>query len=181
MAFPQSFFSVTTPAQRSLPLPSSISLFRTGPGLSSALHPPKVGLKLPCLCYRHPTTVQVFPPPHPAGPRLSFLAYTLTVQFSNGKLRNPGDMHFTLYNSTDLVNPRQRSHRIVVSACWCRWSGLCRPQKGSWCGQTWETWPEGRKGGVANETRAPPRGKILGELVTFHLYGLYLSRQGFFR
>ncbi|XP_021077738.1 DNA-directed RNA polymerase I subunit RPA49 isoform X2 [Mus pahari] len=37
------------------------------------------------------------------------------VQFSNGKLQNPGDMHFTLYNSTDLVNPRQKSHRIVAA------------------------------------------------------------------
>lgn len=37
------------------------------------------------------------------------------VQFSNGKLQNPGDMRFTLYNSTDLVNPRQRSHRIVAA------------------------------------------------------------------
>lgn len=37
------------------------------------------------------------------------------VQFSNGKLQNPGDMRFTLYNSTDLVNPRQRSHRIVTA------------------------------------------------------------------
>lgn len=37
------------------------------------------------------------------------------VQFSNGKLQNPGDMRFTLYNSTDLVNPRHRSHRIVAA------------------------------------------------------------------
>lgn len=37
------------------------------------------------------------------------------VQFSNGKLQNPGNMRFTLYNSTDLVNPRQRSHRILTA------------------------------------------------------------------
>lgn len=37
------------------------------------------------------------------------------VQFSNGKLQNPGNMRFTLYNSTDLVNPRQRCHRILAA------------------------------------------------------------------
>jgi hypothetical protein len=90
------------------------------------------------------------------------LAYTLTVQFSNGKLQNPGDMRFTLYNSTDLVNPRQRSHRIVVSACWYRWSGLCRPQKVLGVGRHGRPGLGGRKGGVANETLAPLRSKILG-------------------
>lgn len=37
------------------------------------------------------------------------------VQFSNGKLQNPGNMRFTLYNSTDLVNPRQKCHRILAA------------------------------------------------------------------
>ncbi|XP_052032371.1 DNA-directed RNA polymerase I subunit RPA49 isoform X1 [Apodemus sylvaticus] len=37
------------------------------------------------------------------------------VQFSNGKLQNPDNMRFTLYNSTNLVNPRQRNHRILAA------------------------------------------------------------------
>lgn len=37
------------------------------------------------------------------------------VQFSNGKLQNPGNMRFTLYNSSDSVNPRQRNHRILAA------------------------------------------------------------------
>lgn len=37
------------------------------------------------------------------------------VQFSNGKLQNPGNMSFTLYNSNDSVNPRKRSHRILAA------------------------------------------------------------------
>lgn len=37
------------------------------------------------------------------------------VQFSNGKLQNPGNLRFTLYNSTDLVNPRQKCHWILAA------------------------------------------------------------------
>ncbi|XP_028626083.1 DNA-directed RNA polymerase I subunit RPA49 [Grammomys surdaster] len=37
------------------------------------------------------------------------------VQFSNGKLQNPGNMRFTLYNSTDLVNPKQKNNRILAA------------------------------------------------------------------
>ncbi|XP_004711061.1 DNA-directed RNA polymerase I subunit RPA49 [Echinops telfairi] len=37
------------------------------------------------------------------------------VQFSNGKLQNPGNMRFTLYKSTESTNPRKRSQRIVVA------------------------------------------------------------------
>ncbi|GAB1288462.1 DNA-directed RNA polymerase I subunit RPA49 [Apodemus speciosus] len=52
------------------------------------------------------------------------------VQFSNGKLQNPGNMRFTLYNSTDLGNPRQRSHRILICPSLppeCRDLGLKKP------------------------------------------------------
>uniref|UniRef100_A0A8C8TWJ4 Polymerase (RNA) I polypeptide E n=1 Tax=Peromyscus maniculatus bairdii TaxID=230844 RepID=A0A8C8TWJ4_PERMB len=37
------------------------------------------------------------------------------VQFSNGKLQNPGNMRFTLYNNTDLVNPRLKNQRILAA------------------------------------------------------------------
>uniref|UniRef100_A0A8C2QDS2 Polymerase (RNA) I polypeptide E n=1 Tax=Cricetulus griseus TaxID=10029 RepID=A0A8C2QDS2_CRIGR len=37
------------------------------------------------------------------------------VQFSNGKLQNPGNMRFTLYNSNDLVNPRLKNQRILAA------------------------------------------------------------------
>ncbi|KFO35402.1 DNA-directed RNA polymerase I subunit RPA49 [Fukomys damarensis] len=37
------------------------------------------------------------------------------VQFSNGKLQNPGNLRFTLYNSTDCTNPRKRSQRILAA------------------------------------------------------------------
>ncbi|KAL1776378.1 DNA-directed RNA polymerase I subunit RPA49 [Sigmodon hispidus] len=37
------------------------------------------------------------------------------VQFSNGKLQNPGNMRFTLYNSNDLLNPRQKNQRILAA------------------------------------------------------------------
>ncbi|KAM5298473.1 DNA-directed RNA polymerase I subunit RPA49 [Ctenodactylus gundi] len=37
------------------------------------------------------------------------------VQFSNGKLRDPGNMRFTLYNSTDSTNPRKRGQRILAA------------------------------------------------------------------
>uniref|UniRef100_G3TYS8 RNA polymerase I subunit E n=1 Tax=Loxodonta africana TaxID=9785 RepID=G3TYS8_LOXAF len=37
------------------------------------------------------------------------------VQFSNGKLQNPGNMHFTLYKSKDSTNPRKRSQRILAA------------------------------------------------------------------
>ncbi|KAM9206884.1 DNA-directed RNA polymerase I subunit RPA49 [Dugong dugon] len=37
------------------------------------------------------------------------------VQFSNGKLQNPGNMHFTLYKSKDFTNPRKRSQRILAA------------------------------------------------------------------
>ncbi|XP_003470927.2 DNA-directed RNA polymerase I subunit RPA49 [Cavia porcellus] len=37
------------------------------------------------------------------------------VQFSNGKLQNPGNLRFTLYNSTDSANPRKRSQRILAA------------------------------------------------------------------
>ncbi|KAI5158304.1 DNA-directed RNA polymerase I subunit RPA49 [Manis pentadactyla] len=37
------------------------------------------------------------------------------VQFSNGKLRNPGNMRFTLYKNDDSTNPRKRSQRILAA------------------------------------------------------------------
>ncbi|XP_004677560.1 PREDICTED: DNA-directed RNA polymerase I subunit RPA49 [Condylura cristata] len=37
------------------------------------------------------------------------------VQFSNGKLQNPGNMRFTLYKSSDSTNPRKRSQRILAA------------------------------------------------------------------
>lgn len=37
------------------------------------------------------------------------------VQFSNGKLQTPGNLRFTLYNSTDSTNPRKRSQRILAA------------------------------------------------------------------
>uniref|UniRef100_A0A8D2DB10 RNA polymerase I subunit E n=1 Tax=Sciurus vulgaris TaxID=55149 RepID=A0A8D2DB10_SCIVU len=37
------------------------------------------------------------------------------VQFSNGKLQNPGNMRFTLYNSNDSTNPRKRKQRILAA------------------------------------------------------------------
>ncbi|XP_004631890.1 DNA-directed RNA polymerase I subunit RPA49 [Octodon degus] len=37
------------------------------------------------------------------------------VQFSNGKLQNPDNLRFTLYNSTDSTNPRKRSQRILAA------------------------------------------------------------------
>ncbi|XP_058998276.1 DNA-directed RNA polymerase I subunit RPA49 [Mustela lutreola] len=37
------------------------------------------------------------------------------VQFSNGKLQNPGNMRFTLYKSSDSTNPRKKSQRILAA------------------------------------------------------------------
>lgn len=37
------------------------------------------------------------------------------VQFSNGKLQNPGNMRFTLYQSNDSNNPRKRGQRILAA------------------------------------------------------------------
>uniref|UniRef100_G1LUI2 RNA polymerase I subunit E n=1 Tax=Ailuropoda melanoleuca TaxID=9646 RepID=G1LUI2_AILME len=37
------------------------------------------------------------------------------VQFSNGKLQNPGNMRFTLYKSKDSTNPRKKSQRILAA------------------------------------------------------------------
>uniref|UniRef100_A0A8C8YYZ0 RNA polymerase I subunit E n=1 Tax=Prolemur simus TaxID=1328070 RepID=A0A8C8YYZ0_PROSS len=37
------------------------------------------------------------------------------VQFSNGKLQNPGNMRFTLYKSNDSTNPRKRNQRILAA------------------------------------------------------------------
>nr|XP_012624559.1 DNA-directed RNA polymerase I subunit RPA49 [Microcebus murinus] len=37
------------------------------------------------------------------------------VQFSNGKLQNPGNIHFTLYKSSDSTNPRKRNQRILAA------------------------------------------------------------------
>ncbi|CAK7293214.1 DNA-directed RNA polymerase I subunit RPA49 [Vulpes lagopus] len=37
------------------------------------------------------------------------------VQFSNGKLQNPGKVRFTLYKSNDSTNPRKRSQRILAA------------------------------------------------------------------
>ncbi|MBV96721.1 DNA-directed RNA polymerase I subunit RPA49, partial [Eschrichtius robustus] len=59
----------------------------------------------------------------------------LLVQFSNGKLQNPGNMRFTLYKSNDSTNPRKRSQRILVSAAVARClhsSGLRRPPGCGW-------------------------------------------------
>ncbi|KAM6170052.1 DNA-directed RNA polymerase I subunit RPA49 [Rhynchocyon petersi] len=37
------------------------------------------------------------------------------VQFSNGRLQNPGNMRFTLYKSKDSTNPRKKNHRILAA------------------------------------------------------------------
>lgn len=77
---------------------------------------------------------------------LSHSWVTFTVQFSNGKLQNPGNMRFTLYNSNDVVNPRLRNQRILVSAE-LRLSELCKALQASedpWWGQIWEG-PRGEK------------------------------------
>ncbi|XP_062938313.1 DNA-directed RNA polymerase I subunit RPA49 [Cynocephalus volans] len=37
------------------------------------------------------------------------------VQFSNGKLQNPGNVRFTLCKSNDSTNPRKRSQRILAA------------------------------------------------------------------
>ncbi|XP_007945072.1 DNA-directed RNA polymerase I subunit RPA49 [Orycteropus afer afer] len=37
------------------------------------------------------------------------------VRFSNGKLRNPGSVHFTLYKSKDTTNPRKKGQRILAA------------------------------------------------------------------
>ncbi|XP_039090684.1 DNA-directed RNA polymerase I subunit RPA49 [Hyaena hyaena] len=37
------------------------------------------------------------------------------VQFSNGKLQNPGNVRFTLYKSNDSTNPRKRGQRILAA------------------------------------------------------------------
>ncbi|XP_021562718.1 DNA-directed RNA polymerase I subunit RPA49 isoform X2 [Carlito syrichta] len=37
------------------------------------------------------------------------------VQFSNGKLQNPGNMRFALYKSNNCTNPRKRSQRILAA------------------------------------------------------------------
>ncbi|XP_040080901.1 DNA-directed RNA polymerase I subunit RPA49 isoform X1 [Oryx dammah] len=39
----------------------------------------------------------------------------LLVQFSNGRLQNPGNMRFTLYKNNDSTNPRKRSQRILAA------------------------------------------------------------------
>nr|XP_010951189.1 DNA-directed RNA polymerase I subunit RPA49 isoform X1 [Camelus bactrianus]XP_010951191.1 DNA-directed RNA polymerase I subunit RPA49 isoform X1 [Camelus bactrianus] len=39
----------------------------------------------------------------------------LLVQFSNGKLQNPGNMRFTLYKSNDSTNPRKKNQRILAA------------------------------------------------------------------
>lgn len=168
------FFFCHNPHQGSLPLPSSIPLFHDffQPPLKSDMSSLAFATGFQPQCSSSPST--------PCWSCISFLGYTLTVQFSNGKLQNPGNMRFTLYNSTDLVNPRQRSHRILVSACWCSTDCL-----GSADLRRFLVWadmggPEERKEGVANGTLAPLRSKILGELMASHLYGFYLSRQGFF-
>lgn len=160
MAFPQSFSFVTTPAQRSLPLPSSISLFRTGPGLSSP-PPPKVGLKLPCLHYRRPATVQVSPSiPCWSSPLILGLhSYSPVLQWEAAE---SGRHALHLVQQHRLSKPQaeespDRGKCLLVQMVWA-----LQTSKGSWCGQTWETWPGGRKGGVANETLAPLRSKILG-------------------
>uniref|UniRef100_A0A452U4N7 RNA polymerase I subunit E n=1 Tax=Ursus maritimus TaxID=29073 RepID=A0A452U4N7_URSMA len=56
-------------------------------------------------------------PPYTVGPStlISFLGCNLTVQFSNGKLQNPGNMRFTLYKSNDSTNPRKKSQRILAA------------------------------------------------------------------
>ncbi|XP_060055150.1 DNA-directed RNA polymerase I subunit RPA49 isoform X2 [Erinaceus europaeus] len=46
---------------------------------------------------------------------MSFLACNLTVQFSNGRLQNPGNMRFTLYKNNDSTNPRKRTQRILAA------------------------------------------------------------------
>ncbi|XP_069866185.1 DNA-directed RNA polymerase I subunit RPA49 [Dipodomys merriami] len=37
------------------------------------------------------------------------------VRFSNGKLQNPGNMRFTLYNNNDSENPRKKNQRILAA------------------------------------------------------------------
>ncbi|XP_066112831.1 DNA-directed RNA polymerase I subunit RPA49 isoform X1 [Saccopteryx bilineata] len=43
------------------------------------------------------------------------LGCDLTARFSNGKLQNPSNIHFTLYKSNDSTNPRKRRHRILAA------------------------------------------------------------------
>lgn len=119
MTFPQSFCDNFCPEAT----PPPISLFTTGPGLPSI--PLKVGQKLPCLRHGFPDTMQFFPHYTLLVLFLPHSWVTFTVQFSNGKLQNPGNMRFTLYNSNDVVNPRLRNQRILVSAEF-RLSELCK-------------------------------------------------------
>lgn len=99
------------------------SPFRSGPGL--LCHPHSSSFSLPYTFYCHLIVNSNF-----------------TVQFSNGKLRNPGNMRFTLYKNNDSTNPRKKSQRILVGApgasylhsaglrtplgCGCKWEGAER-------------------------------------------------------
>uniref|UniRef100_A0A8C5UQB6 RNA polymerase I subunit E n=1 Tax=Microcebus murinus TaxID=30608 RepID=A0A8C5UQB6_MICMU len=74
-----------------------------------------VGPELPC--HLHSNNHPCYSPPYTMGSSalISFTGCTLTVQFSNGKLQNPGNIHFTLYKSSDSTNPRKRNQRILAA------------------------------------------------------------------
>lgn len=47
----------------------------------------------------------------------------LTVQFSNGSVKNADKLDFTMYKNTDESNPRKKSRRILVR----KMKGCLRP------------------------------------------------------
>lgn len=100
-----------------LPSPPGL-LFPTGRDLLQAPLQAWASLPLPCLQTLSPNEQSGSSPPYTLWVLLliSFLRCNLTVQFSNGKLQNPGNVRFTLYKSNDSTNPRKRSQRILVSA-----------------------------------------------------------------
>lgn len=129
MTFPQSFCDNFCPeATPYLPL-----YYWTRTSFS----PPKSRTEAPLPSPRVPSHKAVLPSHYSL--LVLFLSHswvTFTVQFSNGKLQNPGNMRFTLYNSNDVVNPRLRNQRILVSAEF-RLSELCKALQASedpWCG-----------------------------------------------
>lgn len=106
------------------PSPGIPSRLQPLPSPSSHLDQDRFGLEPGLPCYPHsrsrslPPIDDSFPPHHTLdfSALISFLCCNLTVQFSNGRLQNPGNMRFTLYKNNDSTNPRKRSQRILVSA-----------------------------------------------------------------
>ncbi|EPY78660.1 DNA-directed RNA polymerase I subunit RPA49 [Camelus ferus] len=58
-------------------------------------------------------SAQRLPIPAPGSLLALCSAFRAAVQFSNGKLQNPGNMRFTLYKSNDSTNPRKKNQRIL--------------------------------------------------------------------